>query len=360
MRPRVFAVLRLERSAAWRRFRQCVAVAAVLWAASAVGHGEASQDVTIELDAAPVALAGVKVALHRTLAHQLVVENSSQELLEVLSTDGRPFLRIGPSGVEADLAAAEWYRTYTAVGIPAPVAARDKRAPAQWTQVSRTAAWGWFDLRLRTDPISVPHKVVHAGRRAAIGRWKIPVRFAGALRQLTGTFQYAPPVSGYFEVRLIGTSEISPGVRVQVLPGTTAGLYLENRSAQPVTLLGNRGEAFLRIGPDGVQANVISPTWLLSGQAETTAVETSADAGAPPRWEERSRSPRFSWLDPRMRYPRDAPAQTPGRTRARGEVGRWEIPFLHGEEQRKISGAIDWVPLPETTSRSDADTSTQG
>ncbi|MFL6651721.1 MAG: hypothetical protein ACJ8J7_10600 [Sulfurifustaceae bacterium] len=311
-------------------------------AAPAFGHADQPNDLVVDLDQPPPQLRGVLVRLHRTLGYQLLVENRTGKRLEVLDASGRPFLRIGPDGVAADLAAAEWYRTYTAVGAPRP-ALPDDAAP-RWTSVSRTPAWGWFDRRLRTEGLHVS-----AGTRArgsaVIGRWEIPVRIDGALTRLTGTFRHTPAASGYFAARLTSPEEISPGLRVRILRGARPALYLENRSAQPVTVYGANGEPFLVIGSEGVRANVLSPAWLASGQAEATTAEVQADTSAPARWQWRSSAPRFAWLEPRLAYSGKAPPETGGAQARRAEMLRWEIPIRHGDRPGRISGAIDWIPL---------------
>lgn len=136
----------------------------------------------------------------------------------------------------------------------------------------------------------------------------------------------APP-AGYFAARLAGPSEISPGVRLQILPGIQPGIFLENRSGRPVTILGSRGEPFLRVDPGGVSVNL------------------AAKATDEPRWERRSPAPSYAWLEPRLSYPERELPEAIRRGGTRREVRRWEIAFLHGAELRKIGGAIDWVPL---------------
>ena len=333
-----------------RLFRLWGAVVAMLATMSlpAVGHEERRADVAVELDALPSALQGINISVHRTLAHQLVVENRTSQQLEVIGASGRSFLRIGPDGVDADLASREWYQTYTAVGIPLPAAAQDGGAAPRWATVRRAPAWGWFDLRLRTDRVSVPHDVAHGGRTARIGRFSIPVRIGSEVTEVTGTFRYTPAPAGYFAARLLGSGDIAPGVRLHVLAGTPPGLYLENAHAEPVTVLGALGEPFVRIGPEGVHVNLRSPSWLASGQAELGATDTTPDASAPPVWQRRSPSPRFAWVEPRLGHPRSEPPDAVLAKAGPREIHAWEIAVLHGGARKKIVGAIDWIPIDPT------------
>jgi hypothetical protein len=312
-------------------------LAAAAWLvapAVARAHAEHGGEVTAEMHAPPPALDGVTVTLHKTLTYQLVIENRTTKTLEVIGTSGRPFLRVGPRGVEADLASPEWYRTYTSIGAPIPAAARRERREPRWTKVSDTPAWGWFDLRLRSG-------------KEPRGRWAIPLRIDGVRTRVSGTFRRVAPPSGSFAPRLLGASELGPGVELQLLRGEQPGLYLENRGATPVTILGAQGEPFLRVGPDGVLVNLASPSWLASGQAEASSTEARADARSPPRWQKRSPVPRFSWLEPRLGVARAAPPAA-GRDLGRPvEVQRWEIGYLLGDERRTVAGVIDWFPARE-------------
>jgi len=55
--------------------------------------------------------------------------------------------------------------------------------------------------------------------------------------------------------------EIAPQVEVVIIPGRRAGDHaLQTAAAKPVTVIGAKGEPFLRIGSDGVFANAMSPT----------------------------------------------------------------------------------------------------
>ncbi len=322
----------------------CFFSALLLLVGPAFGHGEKSDDIVAVLDKLPAALQSVKVELHKTLASQLVIENKSGKLLEILDADGVPFLRIGPDKVEANLAAAAWYRTYTETGIPIPAAAREKNAAPKWSAVSKTPAWGWFDLRLRSE-IKVPHNVVDARRTATVGQWKIPVRFDGKPAALTGVLRYMPPPSGRFEARLTGGGELGPGISVQILPGLVPGFFVTNTSKETLTVFGSGGEPFVRIGSDGVYANVKSPTWQQSGQAEVSSEPTLADAKAAPQWVLRSPSPRFSWIDVRAGYPQREPPAAVVKRGARAEVQRWTIPMQHGQTELKVTGATHWIPV---------------
>lgn len=86
----------------------CAAALAALGAAApvALAHGERDPAVRAVVDAAP---AGLTARVAPGVAQRLELVNSTREPVEVLGEGGQPFLRIGPGGVEANVAAPAWY-----------------------------------------------------------------------------------------------------------------------------------------------------------------------------------------------------------------------------------------------------------
>src|SRR5680860_1141193 len=88
-----------------------VVVCAVLallsgWAVPAGAHG-ADPGIRYQLTDVPE-VEGLTVQVVRGLAGQLVLANTTDQVVEVLDDDGRAFLRIGPNGVEADVGSPTW------------------------------------------------------------------------------------------------------------------------------------------------------------------------------------------------------------------------------------------------------------
>ena len=170
-----------------------------------------------------------------------------------------------------------------------------------------------------------------AARRAAeLGEWTVPVRVDGVPAELHGRFRYEPP-SGAALARLTSSSTPAPGVRVTLLPGDVPGLMVANAGRQPLTVLGVDGEPFLRIGPDGVVANLSSRTWRESGRAGSQAEHGDTDA---PRWQAVASVPRYSWIDPRTRL--DAVAPPDGATQS------WTVPMRLGDVPLPVNGSTRW------------------
>src|SRR4029453_6482279 len=98
-----------------------------------------------------------------------------------------------------------------------------------------------------------------------VGRWAIPMRLNGKALALMGRFETVPPPDGGFRARLTSGGPFA-GVSVPLMPGGVPALYLVNASAEDVLVLGADGEPFLRIGPGGTSANVLSATWRRRGK----------------------------------------------------------------------------------------------
>jgi hypothetical protein len=275
----------------------------------------------------PAALSGMRVEIHRTLAVQLVLANPTARTLEILDDAGVPFIRIGPRGVEGNLAARAWYATYSPIAT-APRSIGD--GPARWVRVSDEPAFGWFEPRLDAAQVVVPDEVRGAGTAVEVGRWRIAMRLDGAPMTLSGPFRFESPARGRYRSRLTSPAEVAPGVRVRLLPGAVPGLLVESASPQTLIVFGIVNEPFLRISPRGVEANVRSTTWRQS--ARRFSAPEDAEIGDEPKWQSVARVPRYSWIEPR--------ATPPSHTVA-GER-KWSVPMQIGTERLEVTGAAVW------------------
>ena len=95
--------------------------------------------------------------------------------------------------------------------------------------------------------------------RPESARFEVPLRVDGERVALSGRFRAAPAETGGFSARLTSPSEIAPGVRVTLLPGRAPGLLVHNASDRALLVFGADGEPFLRIAPEGVDANLAQP-----------------------------------------------------------------------------------------------------
>lgn len=335
------------------------------WLASAVGvlatacaplawsHGGGNDDVVVTMDAVPAALGKIRVELRKTLAPQLVMENTTGTPLDIIGTDGVAFLRLGPAGAQANVNASDWYRFYATSGTPLPERLarlpKGKTLPENWQSVSSSPAWGWFDARLDTESVTVPHKARDSTGPTAFKTWRIPVRSAGRAQFLTGHFQTMPMPRGVAEARLTSSSEIAPGVSLQVLQGPVPAFMLESASAEAVVILDSEGLPLLEVGPTGVRVNTRSSGWVSTGLAESSYVPAPIAAGDGPLWQVRSQTPRFTWMDPRAALPASMRVKAASKSGTPAPRQLWSIPFVVGERRGQVQGVTQWISnLPAT------------
>lgn len=314
----------------------------LLWCTSAHGHGSDSDEdngsVHAVLDPLPPELSSLRVQLRKTLAPQLLVANPTSKPLTIEDEAGRPFLRIGPGNTEGDLGTAAFHRTNT-IMAPGAISA-DASGTPRWSVVEATPNWGWFDLRLRTDTIDIPHQVVDAGERAFVGQWSVPVRLGETESVISGRFEYQPTASGIVQAKVSDVGALKGQALVRAMPGSSLpGLFLSYRGESPLTLMGEQDEPFLRFSQDGVEANRHSSTWARVAPAGTPSFIDSGD-NTEAIWAQVSGGPSYGWIEPRAAY--TGKVENPARS---GIVKRWQIPILIGDSISHIQGVSEWLPI---------------
>lgn len=128
------------------------------------------------------------------------------------------------------------------------------------------------------------------------------------------------------------------GLEVRVAQLTYPVLFVRNRTTRPMTVEGQDGEPFLRIGPRRVRLNVSSPTTYLSTDPTRTTMPAAAPSTPEVRWKVVDRGRSWSWFDPRLRDPTDETWQVNARV---GKVrltitGSFEELGRHGHFQTEI------------------------
>ena len=291
----------------------------------ALAHGPEAKAVKARLAPLSTTLDGINAQVQTTVAPQLVEANDSPRTLEIFDQEGRVFLRINEQGVLADLASPAWYRSQTAArGVPIPEGASQDAEP-RWALVHKEPNWGWFDPRLRTDEIEVPHDMEHAGKPGAISQWSVPVRFDGEESTLAGEFRYEPLPPGSFQSRLTSDREPAKGVSVSLAPGTVPAVHIHNQSGKPVVVADADGRAHLRIGPGGSFMNA------------------NQEQGEP-RWVKVAGGSRYTWTEPRATYGDLRPPEKVSEAGRRAQVATWSLPVTVDGEPVAVKGVVDWLP----------------
>ncbi|MDQ3963725.1 MAG: hypothetical protein M3277_07440 [Actinomycetota bacterium] len=144
-----------------------------------------------------------------------------------------------------------------------------------------------------------------------------------------------PPARAHEEAAvqaLAVITEITPpvqGLDVRVVQLTAPVLVVTNNGTEPVTILGEAGEPFLRITPRAVETNGLSPTsYRAVDPTGERPLPRGLDPTAAPEWIVLAHEPSWSWFDPRAVY---SPEGTPG----------WSIPILVGDRRVAIHGSYE-------------------
>lgn len=284
---------------------------------------------------------------------RIELTSTSRETVTVLDSDGRPFLRFSPTGVEADYGARAWHEG-NVVAIPGMVVSRQVRpdSPPEWRPVTATPTWSWFDARIRAERELLSPQLIQANVLTRLRDFEIPIRVGEQPGRITGYLEYEPR-TGVYRHTILTDSRPVAGLEVgQVLGRTVPTLTLDNQTGETVTILGRDGEPFARLGGGFVEANLASPTWVEVSQSVRVVPTVKADASAPPQWLRISQGPRWSWPDYRSRPP---DTELPPTTLAKGGsvvVKRWAVPLGVGSRRLDIRGITEFVPVTAATTRS--------
>lgn len=140
-----------------------------------------------------------------------------------------------------------------------------------------------------------------------------------------------------------------PGLEVKVVESGSR-LEVTNKTGKEIIVLGYKDEPYLRIGPDGVFQNRLSPaTYINKTRQGTEPTEAARNAKVGDTdWEKISSEPLARWHDHRIHWmsPNDPPE-------ARAEPGKrhvinaeWVVPMKNGAETVSIKGDLIWEPGP--------------
>jgi hypothetical protein len=182
----------------------------------------------------------------------------------------------------------------------------------------------------------------------ALRRIGVSVLMAFALLVATAGPASAHTVSGQgatnYRSTLTGVTPPTPDLKVRVV---NLGSDLEVTWTGPTQLLilGYQGEPYLRIGPDGVWRNRLSPATYLNATRALGAIPPYADATAPPDWVKLSGGRTVIWHDHRIHWmggPTPPPvAAAPG---SYHHVVTWKVQMRDGTTPIVATGSLDWVP----------------
>lgn len=291
------------------------------------------------LDDVSPALPGVRIQVVTSAAAQLVVENPTATPLEIVAEGGEGFLRIAASGVEANLASPDWYRSATPEGDGRVPSTAVVGAAPNWVRISSESTWGWFDHRLHAKR-AVQAPVGTEDGTVRLGSWTVPARYGTEAVTIAGHREFFRPPGRF---RAVLTQQVE-GVRAGVVDGTVPAVSLTVPSGRTLVVLGEEGEPMVRVGADGPEGNLASPTWLLTAASRGTTPNGPVGADVVPRWESLGGGSTLTWLEPRARYPDSLPPKAVLDSGETEVVVRWELPVDLDGERASLSGTTSWVP----------------
>lgn len=333
------------------RLLAAVAVAAAALAllpAAAGAHGEATPTIRTLIDEVEGAPDGVRFEVLGNDVARLAATNRTDEDLFIESSQGEAFLRIGPRGTFANVSSLTWYASGNPDGIASPprgIEAGPDAAP-RWEKVSDEPEWTWFDHRLHPADLELPAEAVDAQRTARLQDWRVPGTLGDAELEVRGHVEYQP-ILGAVEPQIVSSTQPLPQVQIAILRGRLPGLFLINLGQRPVTVLGKEGEPFARIGPDGVEVNLLSPTHFDDRLARGSVPAVPADPDAAPRWRRVERQARYAWLDTRALYERGRPPREIAEGGRETVLRRWTVPLQAGGRRVDVRGTTSWMPSRE-------------
>lgn len=138
--------------------------------------------------------------------------------------------------------------------------------------------------------------------------------------------------------------ELPAGVTIQVVTSVAAQLVAENTTEEELVVLAEGGEPFLRIGPEGVLANLASPDWYRTNDPSGAAPvpERARTPGAPPEWARVSAEPSWGWFDHRLHDRDRTAAPTVGTADV---LATWQVPVRYGGVDALVSGEVVHRPV---------------
>lgn len=129
-----------------------------------------------------------------------------------------------------------------------------------------------------------------------------------------------------------------------VVRGPVAQISVRNATQEETEILDDKGEAFLRIGPQGVFGDVASPAWAASGNPEG-AHPPGLREDDPPRWRRFATRPEWTYYDHRLHPSGVVIPPEVRRARKTVPLRTFSIPIRHGGEEGRVRGHLEFRPV---------------
>jgi hypothetical protein len=327
-----------------RRWAAVLGVICAGAAALAVPAADAHQSdpsIVTRIDAIEPALPGVTIEVRAGVADQLLVVNTTPTPLTVIATGGEPFLRIGPTTVQANTASPDWYLSNSPLGAARVPGTATPNAKPVWRVVANGSSWGWFDHRMHDTSRPLTPELRKARTTVRLADWTIPLRYGATAASVKGHVEYRPLLGAFRST----ANAVPPGVTLDVLDGRVPGLFLRWTGIGTLVIHGIAGEPFARITPQGAEVNAASPTWQDDQRLRgAPPPSTPADPKGPPRWHAQNGAPQLTWLDRRLAYAPGFPPDDVARDAHPTTLVEWDIPAEVDGAPTHLTGTTVWQP----------------
>jgi hypothetical protein len=315
-------------------------LAGLALAPAALAHEASDPTIAAVIDKITPAPEGLDITIETTrLGSQFVLENTSPTEVTILSSVGDPLFRIGPEGVLGNFRSPEWYTAKVPSGaITIPERAAERGAPV-WARVNQEPAWGWFDHRIHSAVLPDEQRPV-TPPLANLGTWSVPFQYGDQLGSIEGHYEYRPPLGSFVP----SLSEETPArdLTLTALAGNpTPGVSVDYKGQGEVVVLGAEEEPYLRITPNGTEANALSPTWVAS-QDPSAVAGRGLDPTASPEWVPVNAGSTYSFS-----IDRGDPVQDLAGLYAIDEpttVSEWKIALIVDGERIDVDGETRFTP----------------
>lgn len=143
-----------------------------------------------------------------------------------------------------------------------------------------------------------------------------------------------------FRTTITSISPSVPGLSLDVVENGSR-LKLTWRGSGTLVVIGNGGEPYLRLTPQGVETNQQSPdTYRNKDRRDLTETPEGVTGAEPPRWERTSTSPVAIWHEHRAHWVNlEKPASV-------GLVREWEVPLTVDSAPVSVRGTLVYLPGP--------------